>query len=114
MNDSYFRIISILSKWTNQGNKIISNGTKLICNVPKEALNTWLQRIYGKFEGYLLDDIKCKLNINLPNDFVEFLSNCNGINIFSDSLSVWGTKASYVRTGDGAIQPYDFVDLNLD
>lgn len=112
MEGSYSKIISTLRKWENRGAKVISNGTELICNVPKVAPYAWLHKIYGKPEEHVIDDIKHKLDIDLPNDFVEFLSYANGINIFSDSLSIWGVKTSIARTGDDAIQPYDVIDLN--
>jgi hypothetical protein len=39
-----------------------------------------------------------KLTKSILEDLKDFLSNFNGLNIFSDSLSIWGVKTSYART----------------
>ncbi|KAF5063136.1 SMI1 / KNR4 family [anaerobic digester metagenome] len=112
MRERYNKIISILRKWENCGNRKTNNGTEIICNVPNVAPNAWLHKIYGKLDENSIKHIQSVLNTTLPNDFIEFISIANGINIFSDSLSVWGVKTSKARTGDEAIQPYGIIELN--
>jgi hypothetical protein len=107
-------ILSTLRKWDNCGTRKLNNGTEVICNVPNVAPQAWLHKIYAELSKDEIVSMQIELKQKLPNDLVEFLSQANGINIFSDSLSVWGNKMSYARTGDEAIQPYDMIDLNLE
>ena len=112
MNKEFEFILANLKKWKNGGIKTLENGTELICHVPHVAPQAWLHKVYAKLSEEKIDKIRKELGVELPADFIEFLKCANGINIFSDSLSIWGLKTSYARTGDEAIQPYDLVALN--
>ncbi|EYE87271.1 hypothetical protein Q428_14175 [Fervidicella metallireducens AeB] len=105
-------IFNLLSKWEEGGIRELNNGTKMICHVPHIAPEAWLHIIYGKASSNDINSLKNKLIYGLPLDFEEFLNESNGLNIFSDSLSIWGIRKSYVRQGDEAIQPYDLISMN--
>jgi hypothetical protein len=112
MGTEFESILGTLRKWEDNGMKMLENGTKLICHVPHIAPRAWLHKVYAGIDDAKIDEIRTRLRVELPKDFTDFLKCANGINIFSDSLSIWGLRTSYARTGDEAIQPYDLVTLN--
>jgi hypothetical protein len=112
LNKEFETILTSLKRWQNGGMKTLENGTELICHVPHVAPQAWLHTVYARLSDEKIDEIKKEIGVELPVDFIEFLKCANGINIFSDSLSIWGLRTSYARTGDAAIQPYDLVALN--
>lgn len=112
--EKFMKVFSNLEKWETGSKKIIANGTKLICHVPHIAPQAWLHEIYAGLSEDKINELKRKISDKLSNDYVEFLKVANGINIFSDSLSIWGVRTSYVRKGDEAIQPYDLIAENED
>lgn len=112
MPRNYNVILEKLRRWKSNETQTLSNGTVLICKVPHIAPQAWLHRLYGPLTEEKISQLDSKLTKKLPKDFRDFLSNFNGVNIFSDSISIWGVKTSYVRTGEEAFQPYDLCDLN--
>jgi hypothetical protein len=92
--------------------KELTNGTKLVCHVPHIAPQAWLHYIYKGLSIEQIEEFEKKFPVAFPSEYKEFLKESNGINVFSDSLSIWGLRNSYERTGDGAIQPYDILALN--
>lgn len=107
-----YNIIDELKKWKDNGEKITVNQTSLICKVPHIAPEAWLHCIYKGLSENEIEGIETKIKRQLPNHLREFLKIANGMNIFSDSISVWGRRTSYVRNGEEAYQPYDLLDLN--
>jgi len=101
-----------LRKWSHNGVKKASNGATLICHVPHVAPQAWLHTIYAGLTDKNMDVLQENIGGILPKDYVDLLKCTNGINIFSDSLSIWGMCTSNARRGDEAIQPYDLVSLN--
>ncbi len=112
MRKEFESVLLKLKKWENGGDRTLENGSRLICHVPHIAPQAWLHKVYAGLQDDNINEIKEKIGIELPSDYCEFLTYSNGINIFSDSLSVWGLRTSYARTGDAAVQPYDIIELN--
>jgi hypothetical protein len=107
LNTNFKEILNELYKWKQGGERFLENGTILLCKVPHIAPEAWFHIIYQPLENSKIYEIEKALAISLPGDLKEFLLTTNGINIFSDSLSIYGMRTSYVREGDEAIQPYD-------
>ena len=105
-------VLSMLDKWAANGKRVLSNGTQLLSPASHVAPQAWLHKIYAGLSDAEIEEYEEKFPFPFPFEFKEFLHYANGINIFSDSLSVWGWRASYCRVGDGAIQPYDLSDHN--
>lgn len=112
MSNQIDEIIEILNRWKNGGKKKLSNGTELICHVPHVAPEAWLHEIYAPLSKENIESLENAVPLKLPQEYKEFLLRTNGINIFSDSLSIWGLRKSYSRSGDEAIQPYDVISMN--
>jgi len=112
MNISFQNLIEHLQQYQHKGKHILPNGTQAICHVPHVAPEAWLHIIYPGLTERQIRELEDQLPIPLPDDYKEFLLHVNGINIYSDSLSIWGLKTSYDRNGDQAFQPYDLLALN--
>lgn len=106
------KIINKLKGNNYENMKITDNKTLLICNVIHIAPEAWLHYIYIGLSDIEVLDIENKLGKSLPKLLKEFLKISNGINIFSDSISIWGRRTSYDRVGEEIYQPYDIVALN--
>jgi SMI1 / KNR4 family. len=102
----------ILYTWENKGKNILKNGTIQIGKVPHIAPQAWFHEIYNKLSDEQIDTIEEELHAKIPLDFRKFYKICNGINIFSDSLSISGLKLSEERIGEEAIQPYSIFITN--
>jgi len=112
MKSDYKIIYGILSKWILKGERIITNGTQLLCPVPHVAPQAWLHEIYAGLSESIIVEYEKKFPLSFPSEYREFLHYANGINVFSDSFRVNGLRTSYCRIGDEAIQPYDLMGLN--
>jgi hypothetical protein len=112
MNKLLIDALNKLYLWEKSGCKTLPNGTRLICHVPHVGTEAWLHEIYHGLQEDTISELEHRINKKFPEEFNELLKYMNGINIFSDSLSIWGYRSSYVRIGDESIQPYDLVDLN--
>lgn len=112
MKAEVIQILTELRKWDHKGLKKVSNGATLIGHVPHVAPQAWLHINYAGLTDESIDVLQDSLGKKLPKDYADFLKHTNGINIFSDSISIWGMRTSNTRRGDEAIQPYDLVSLN--
>lgn len=107
-------VVRTMSKWSSKGEKLLSNGVRLICPTPLVAPEAWLHVLYPPLASKKIEVMEKKLGVSLPNDFKEFLRRANGVDMFSYHISIWGVRKNYARTGDEAWQPFDLVDLNID
>ena len=108
----YYELTALLEKWTYLGRKELTNGVILIGHVPHIAPEAWLHTIYPGLNKNQIETLEQNLLIKFTTDFRSFLSYNNGINIFADSLSIFGLRTSYERQGDKSRQPYDIISLN--
>ena len=109
MKDKFKNLIRTLNKYEGGGERKLENGTLLICHVPHLAPEAWLHEIYISLSEEQINELENTIPVPLPSDYREFLKISNGINIFSDSLSVFG-----VRDSDSSTQPYDIIDENME
>jgi hypothetical protein len=107
-------VVRTMSKWSPKGEKLLSNGVRLICPTPHVAPEAWLHVHYPPLASKKIEGMEKKLGVPLPNDFKDFLRRANGVQMFSYHISIWGVRKNYARTGDEAWQPYDLVDHNFD
>lgn len=107
------RILEMLFHWKPLGIKEVKNGARLIGHVPSVAPDAWLHCIYAPLKIQSIKEIENRLDISLPISLVILYSFTNGMNLFSDSISIWGARENYIRTGDAVWQPYDLADFNL-
>ncbi len=99
-------------KWKSGGIKELENGTEMICHVPHIGPEAWLHVLYVGLSEDEIIELQNKLAIQIPYVYKNYLKKFNGLNVFSDSISLWGFRRSFTRTGKNSIQPYDIVSLN--
>ncbi|CRK84725.1 SMI1/KNR4 family protein [Neobacillus massiliamazoniensis] len=105
--------LSILENWRDKGFRKLSNGTEIICHVPKIGPEAWLHLVYAPLPEETIDSLEQHVVAKkMPQVLKEFYRKMNGINLFSDVFCVNGLRTSYVRTGNESIQPYDLVTLD--
>ena len=114
MNDISNFIISELKPYEQYGTITQENGTKLIGRAPHIAPMAWLHSI---FKGLEINDVKItasELNTEIPNDYAEFLTFSNGLDLFTGTLSLFGRRTSYDRVAEiNARQPFAIGTTNL-
>jgi hypothetical protein len=114
MNDFLLQTINILKKWENKSKKILSNGTIQICHVPHVGDEAWLHKLYVGLDENQIEQLQNSIPVSLPESYKELLKHYNGLNIFSNSLCIWGYRSLNYRTGEESIQPYCLFTENLE
>jgi len=108
------RIIEQLKKWESNEDAILQNGTMLICRIVHATPLNYLHRVYSPLNTLEIEKIETLLKIALPNNFIDFLLSCNGMDIFNDSVSIFGLrKNKYDGYFDTYFQPKDIIIENL-
>ena len=104
------RVAKKLEVYTNLGLKVLSDGTKLIGHVPHVAPGAWLHKIFGKTSEKELLSVETFLLGEIPETYASLLLQMNGLNIFSETLSLFGVRRNYDRSDPW--QPFDIlIDL---
>ena len=112
MENKFEKILNDLKENYLNNYKILSNKNELICHTPQIAPQAWLHEIYYKLNKQEILELENKIEKEIPEEYKLFLLTCNGINISSDCLSIFGIRKSYKRIGDEAHQPYDLYEIN--
>ncbi|HEX2939356.1 MAG TPA: SMI1/KNR4 family protein [Ruminiclostridium sp.] len=112
MNKKLEQTVLILKRWESKSKNLLPNGTLQVCHVPHIGCNAWLHELYVGLSDEQINELQDCIPVDLPVPYKEFLSSYNGLNIFSDSLSICGLRSLNIRTGDEAIQPYSLIDSN--
>ncbi|QVK17700.1 SMI1/KNR4 family protein [Mycoplasmatota bacterium] len=109
------KIIYQLKKWDCKDNAILQNGTLLICQVPHVSPLGYLHKIYSPLNTLDIEKIESALKFTLPDNFVDFLLSCNGMDIFSLNVSIFGLRNNRdYRHFDRFFQPFDIIIENLE
>jgi hypothetical protein len=107
---SFFEIYEILMKWSRKSYEKLEDGTELICHVPHVAPEAWFHKFYCRLKENELIEFQKQFPVEFPLSLKAFLHWHNGINFFSDSMSVWGWRDPYYNPAK--YQPYDLLSLN--
>jgi len=91
------------------------DGSVFIGKAPHIAPKAWLHKKYRKLSIIEIDELGEKVQIEIPIIYKEFLNVfSNGLNLFSDSLSLDGLRSNYNRDIDIASkQPYSIITPNI-
>ena len=112
---SYFdEVLRVLSDAEKLGARELSNGVKLIGHVPHIGPEAYLHTVFPSIGEDKVDKIEEDIQRALPNSLKEFFSYANGIHLFSGSFSIDGYRESYIRSGDGAYEPFSITTPNVD
>jgi hypothetical protein len=97
-------LINKMSKWKRLGEKADTNGNRIIAHIPRDYPEAYLHAIYVP-----LQETKWKeYAIDIPDQLADLYRECNGLSIFSNSLSIYGIRENYQRDLSSAqFQPFD-------
>jgi hypothetical protein len=109
---AFEKLREVLNRATGFGSRTLDNGSILLGHVPHVAPEAWLHQLYFPLNTHEIDELECSVKVAIPNSFREFLGFANGLGLFSGSLSIFGKRTSYARTGDEAWQPFCIVTAN--
>jgi hypothetical protein len=110
--DAFNTALQIIEKAKSFGFRQLANGARLYGHVPHVAPEAWLHQVYAPLSEQDVISVEEKIGQTIPNDLRQFFHLANGVGLFSVSLSIYGKKTSYVRTGDDAWQPFCIVSAN--
>jgi len=104
----------IVLEYEHLGHRALQNGTRLIGHVPHVGSEAYLFELYAPLVPDDITALERELGQPLPKPLREFYAFHNGLNVFSDALSIDGRRTSYVRKGDAAVQPYSITIPNVE
>ena len=110
--DSFETVLQIIDTAKSTGFRQLASGAKLYGHVPHVAPEAWLHQLYAPLSEQDIDSVEGRIGQTIPRVFRDFLHLTNGIDLFSGSLSIYGKRSSYARTGDEAWQPFCIVTAN--
>jgi len=107
--DSVFRIVSAAEPL---GIRTTAAGARLIGRAPHVAPEAYLHAVFPPLGEGDIDALEAEVGRPLPAAYRALLRAANGLSLFSGSLSVYGRRTSYARSGDAAWQPFSVVRPN--
>ena len=92
MNESGFNknILAILKEWAYLGETVNEKGTKLIGHNPQLAPKAYINIIYRPISSTDSMEFETQSEKVIPQQYKEFLTIANGLNIFSGAMRVMG------------------------
>ena len=113
-NGPFAEILSIIEKAKSLGFRVLENGTQLVGAVPHVAPEAYIHKVFAPLsENQILYLEGAVLKRSIPASYKELLAHCNGLSLFSGSLSLDGYRKSYTRHGDEVWQPFAIETPNL-
>jgi len=94
------------------GFRQLPNGARLYGHVPHIAPEAWLHELHAPLAKQDITELERRIGKDFPAQLRDFFLSANGVDLFSDALSVFGKRTSYVRSGDESRQPYCIVTAN--
>jgi SMI1 / KNR4 family (SUKH-1) len=108
----FHEVDQAISTWSSCGEKQLLSGVRLICPTPHIAPEAWLHVLYPPVTIEDISRLETDLRASLPKDFRDFLLRANGLELFSNNITVWGIRGKLSRSGDKAWQPFDLRSHN--
>ncbi len=114
MDAKLIGVMNKLNKWKGNEDAILHDGSMLICRIPNAAPLNYLHCIYSPLNTLEIEKIETLLKVSLPNDFADFLLSCNGLDIFSNNISIFGLKKNKEKFHFNYLSdPFDIINENL-
>ena len=99
-------VFATLEKAKKFGYRETSLGAKLFGHVPHVAPEAWFHATYSGLTSDEIRDVEVLVGRRIPPEVDAFLRESNGLNVFSNSLFIFGLRHSSDRTGDAVWQPF--------
>lgn len=114
MNEHLCKILAKLNQNEDCGNVFLQNGTILICEDSSSSAFTYLHSLFPPLNYPEVKKIETLLKVKLPLEYKEFLLSYNGMNIFENSIYIYGLSKKNVRNSfKDVFQPTDIIIENL-
>ena len=110
--DTFNTVLQVIEQSRQFGFRQLANGTRLYGHVPHVAPEAWLHQVYAPIVEQDVISLEERIGLPIPSELRQFFQLANGVGLFSVSLSIYGKRTSYVRTGDDAWQPFCIVTAN--
>jgi hypothetical protein len=91
-----------MEEWSRLGAKDSSDGSRIMGHIPKNFPEAYLHSFFAP-----LPLKNWKAYLKLPSHLTELFSECNGLSLFFDCLSIYGIRQNYRRDLGAQFQPYD-------
>ncbi len=108
------KILQIVYKAKSFGYTKLMNGTELVGNLPQIGPDAVFHELFPPLSPEEINDLETKLNFKFPPELKKFYLYFNGMNLFSDTIYMYGKRRNYIRKGDESRQPYDILTQNID
>ena len=106
------KIFSITDRAKILGVRELPGGGKLLGHIPHVAPEAWLHEVFAPLNDKNLNQIEMEIKKPIPFVFREFLKKVNGLMLFSCSLSIYGYRVGFARSGEAVWQPFSLVTPN--
>jgi hypothetical protein len=106
------QVYEIMQSARGLGCRVLDDGTRLIGRVPHVGSQAWLHLLFPPMSDPDIAEVENEIGIPFPEALIDFYSLANGLSLFSDSLSIYGRRDNYQRTGDSVWQPFNIVTSN--
>lgn len=101
-----------LDEWGRLGCRALTTNVRQVGHVPHVAPEGYLFTIFPGLSDSDIDSVENDLAIPFHESLRSFYRVFNGLSLYSDSLSIYGMRSSYVREGEASIQPYSIATSN--
>jgi hypothetical protein len=113
MKHYYARVMEVILRAEALGARRLANGTYLIGHTPHVAPEAYLHVTYPALDDAQIDAIDQAIGRPLPDQLRDFYRYSNGMDLFGCTLSIFGLRTKFERTGDAAWQPFSIVAPNV-
>lgn len=104
----------LLHAFDHLGTRTLPDGTQLVGHVPHVGSEAYLHVVFPGLGSEQRISLEKVCGRPIPPWLLELYSEHNGMILFSGSLALYGLRASYGRSGDGAWQPFNLAEPNVD
>jgi hypothetical protein len=112
MNDFQKLIRQIEDDYSPKGHKFVATVGSNLFGKTRKGKDTWHHALFRPLSEKEIDTLESQVGIKFPDILRQFYRVSNGLNLFSDELSIDGLRGSYARSADNAWQPYSLVEPN--
>jgi hypothetical protein len=105
-------IIDLVNQYRHLDFKKLNNVTYLVGRALHIAPQAWLHQVFAPLKEDEIIKDKSKLSCFLNPAYELFLKHMNGLNLYSNSLSLYGLRDNYIRDEKNVWQPFDIIRTN--
>lgn len=113
METEFEYVMRVVRKAESLGSRALPNGVKLVGRVPHVAPEAHLHLVFPPLTAADIEIVEKGIGKPLPHPLAALLRKTNGLDLFSSSLSFYGLRHSYSRSGDYSWQPFDIIMPNV-